>query len=233
MDGRMERTRGRPLPSGQIRPRLALLFSLTLISTGISVFLTDGQVLTAALGAGAVIWYNGVYTGLKRTSAFAAIPGALVGAAAPAMGWASGGGSLGDQRLAALCFFFFMWQVPHFWLLLLERGRDYERAGLPSVSAILTRDQLARMTSQWMFAAGTSGLIIVLYGLVSSTVVRFALLGTTLWIGWQGLIVAKQRCSYGTFRNINHYMMTVLVLLAWEGLRIPAQIDSLIRVYLS
>jgi hypothetical protein len=84
-----------------------------------------------------VLWYNGVYTFLKRKSPFAAIPGAVIGAIPPAIGWICGKGALSfDPQILALSFFFFIWQVPHFWLLLLNFGRDYEKAGFPSLTRI-------------------------------------------------------------------------------------------------
>ena len=93
-----------------------------------------GHPLAALLGLITVVWYNGIYTPLKRVTAFAAIPGGVVGAIPPVIGWVSGGGDPTDARIIVVAFFFFVWQVPHFWLLLMRIGGDYERAGLPSLT---------------------------------------------------------------------------------------------------
>jgi protoheme IX farnesyltransferase len=113
IDAAMPRTRPRPIPSGLIKPAHALSWSLLLLFSGLFALLCTGNLLTCALGLLALLLYNGLYTYLKRKTAFAAIPGALIGAIPPAIGWVAGGGALQDPKLVALCFFFFIWQIPH------------------------------------------------------------------------------------------------------------------------
>ena len=79
------------------------------------------------LGFLTVIWYNIVYTYLKRISSLAVIPGSLIGALPPLVGWASSGSSIFSPRPLGIALFFFIWQIPHFWLLLLNFGGDYEK----------------------------------------------------------------------------------------------------------
>jgi protoheme IX farnesyltransferase len=69
-----------------------------------------------------------VYTLLKRKTPFAIIPGSLVGAIPPAVGWVAAGGYLFDPQIIIISFFFFIWQIPHFWLLLLIFDKDYKQA---------------------------------------------------------------------------------------------------------
>ena len=76
--------------------------------------------------------YNGVYTPLKRVSAFAAIPGGVVGSLPPVIGWAAGGGSVTDARILAVAFFFFVWQVPHFWSRIV-----FTLQGMPLLGAVV------------------------------------------------------------------------------------------------
>ena len=113
---------------------------------GFLVLLLGANLTAALLGMLAVGWYNGIYTPLKRITAFAVVPGAIVGALPPAIGWVAGGQSLGDMRLLALGFFFFMWQIPHFWILTVRCGSDYQAARIPSLTAIFSSAQLARIT---------------------------------------------------------------------------------------
>ena len=90
----MKRTANRPLPAGRMSLASALFLSGLLILLGL-YFLTSSEAnagLLALLGAFAVIWYNGIYTYLKRLTAFAVIPGALLGALPPVIGWTAAGG---------------------------------------------------------------------------------------------------------------------------------------------
>ncbi|MEJ2720609.1 MAG: protoheme IX farnesyltransferase, partial [bacterium] len=130
IDRNMKRTMGRPLPTGRVSTRYALVTAVICLTVGSVVILASSNLTATALGALTVLWYNGVYTPLKRVTAFAAVPGGVVGAIPPVLGWVAGGGSPADPRILAVAVFFFMWQIPHFWLLLLSTaGDDYEKAG--------------------------------------------------------------------------------------------------------
>jgi protoheme IX farnesyltransferase len=219
-DSLMPRTKRRPLPSGKISPRNALYFSFSLIGSGLAILLVSGSVAPFLLGLLALFWYNGVYTPLKRLTALAAVPGALVGAVPPAIGWAAGGGLLGDPRLAFLCFFFFMWQTPHFWLLLLNRGSEYEEAGLPSLTRTFRRSQLLRIVFVWTVAAAASALLIVMKGIVKTPAVNLALCFSSVWLVWNGARLfsrGRQDCS-SAFHRINIFALVVMMLMSIDGL---------------
>jgi protoheme IX farnesyltransferase len=167
IDSRMERTRHRPLPSGTLAPRTALVLAAGVVTAGLGLSAACGTV-PVLLGITALIWYNGFYTWLKRRTAFAAVYGAPVGMLPPAIGWTAGGGSITDPRLFAIAMVFFLWQVPHFWLLLLRSKDDYERAGLPSLSRVFSPVQVARLTTFWITAAASAAVLLPLYGIVRS-----------------------------------------------------------------
>jgi len=219
-DGLMARTKKRPIPSGRIAPLRALCFSLALIIAGILSLLLMGAIPALLLGAFTVVWYNGVYTFLKRKTAFAVIPGALVGAIPPAIGWFAGGGALWDPKLAVTCFVFFMWQVPHFWVLLFNYGREYEEAGLPSLSDLFSRTQLQRITSQWIFAMVVSCFLPVLYGMVH-TFTAFLLVAVSAFSAWQGVRLVrsmKDSNSQLVFSKLNYHMLSVVFLVSFDRL---------------
>jgi heme o synthase len=235
VDARMTRTKKRPLPSGRIAPSNALYLSMALVSSGLILLAVAGSLSAAVLGICAMLWYNGVYTHLKRKTAFAVIPGALVGAIPPAIGWLLGGGGLKDPRLSALCFFFFMWQVPHFWVLLLFHGKEYETAGLPSLSGIFTRTQLVRITRHWMFATVVSSLLIFLYGLVYTHFMTLLLFTVSVWFVWQGIKLTSAHevteiLSHAIFRKINYYMVSVIILISFDQLTGSWMVTGLRRI---
>ncbi|HET6514840.1 MAG TPA: protoheme IX farnesyltransferase [Thermodesulfovibrionales bacterium] len=224
IDARMPRTERRPIPSGRIIPLHALLFSAVLLFSGFAALLLTANAAAPLLGLVAVCWYNGVYTYLKRRSAFAVVPGALIGVVPPAIGWVTGGGSLSDPRLLVLCFFFFMWQVPHFWLLILDFGGEYEKAGLPSMTRIFSRPQLTRIIFIWISAAAVSCLFISMPGMVQIPHIRGMLFAASLWIIWYGVRLLKGRgggtLSAVTFTRINVYMLLVMLLLTTDKILI-------------
>jgi heme o synthase len=214
-DSRMPRTAGRPIPSGKIQPGDALQFSLVLIGSGAAVLLFTGVFAAPLLGLAAVLWYNGFYTWLKAHHAFTAIPGALVGAIPPAIGWTAGGGYICDVRLVAICFFFFMWQVPHFLLHQQLFGREYEAIHLPSLTAVFTVAQLDRLTFQWLLAAAASLQLVILYGLIQSFLVQISLLVASLWFATRGIALIRGRDPgySGIFMSTNYFMLVAMLLI--------------------
>jgi protoheme IX farnesyltransferase len=225
IDALMTRTKGRPIPTGRLTPRQALVIALVTMFSGALVLWLGSGPVALALGLFAAFWYNGVYTYLKKKTRFAAIPGAVIGAVPPAVGWAAAGGSPLDPKILALCFFFFIWQVPHFWLLLLSYGRDYERAGLPSLTTIFTTDQLSKMTFVWILATAVTCLLIPLFGTVRTTLTSLLLLGATSWMVWNATRFVKargERLSFRwAFREINIYALVVISLLSLDKVLNP------------
>jgi protoheme IX farnesyltransferase len=222
LDAKMERTRKRPLPSGSITPPQAMVFSLALILAGLALLAYAGGVKAAFLGLFALVWYNGLYTYLKKLTAFASVPGAVVGMAPPAIGWVSGGGDLFDPRIAAVCFIFFMWQIPHFWLLLLDHGEEYEQAGLPSLTRVMSRPQIGRVTFAWIVAASIVGLSLPLYGSMRSPMVYMVLILCAGWLIWSGKELTGERPDGPLFsvlfKRINIYLFLVMSLLSLENI---------------
>ncbi len=221
-DPLMARTKGRPLVSGKLSPSAAVSIASGLIlAGGLLLFRLSGW-MSGGLGLLAVFWYNAVYTPLKRRTAFAAIPGALIGAIPPVLGWVSGGGGLLEPGAKALAFFFLLWQVPHFWLLLLDSGGDYERAGLPSLTETFSPVQLRRIVFVWIWSTAVSGLLIPFFGLLHLGVFRLLLPGGTLWLMGSALALPGRR-SQGTalrscFTRLNLYVLFVLSVLSLDGL---------------
>ena len=214
-DALMARTAGRPMPAGRIEPGRALCFAITLVCSGCAVLMSTGTLAAPLLGLFAVLWYNGFYTWLKTRTAFAVIPGALVGAIPPAIGWIAGGGSLLDPRLAAFSFFFFMWQVPHFFIHLLAFGKEYEEAGLPSLTMVFTGAQLDRLTFQWILATAASLQLVGLFGLIQSPLVQISLLVVSLWLAVQGVNFMKghEQGYISIFKRTNYFMLIVMLLI--------------------
>jgi len=212
LDALMLRTMRRPIPSGRMRARTALAVALVMVAAG-AVCLVSNPV-AMLLGVFTVIWYNGVYTPLKRVSAFAAIPGGLVGAVPPVIGWTMGGGDPADPRILAVAFFFFVWQVPHFWLLLLRIGDDYVRAGLPTLTQVFTRRQLSRIIYVWMIATAVACMSMPMFGLPSPVWALVGLAAASLWLGWHATTMVRSHGQVLAFHQINLYALLVIAMLS-------------------
>jgi len=220
LDLLMPRTMNRPLPAGRIAPVKALLFSALMIVTGVAALFLIGQTKLARPGIFAVVWYNGLYTNLKKKSSCAIIPGALAGAAPVLIGWTAGGGDLRSDGILMLCFFFFMWQVPHSLLFSLRYGTEYEAAAMPSLTAILSRSQLLRINFIWTAATAVSCLFLVSSGVTKNSPVNFCLVILSAWLFFSGARLPWKEAGseYSAFRKINAYLVLVLALLASDRL---------------
>jgi len=151
-DALMDRTKGRPIPSGRISPNGALVYAFVLIVISSLIIFYSANLTALVLGWINLIWYNIIYTPLKRINSLAVIPGSIIGALPPVIGWTAAGGYLYDPKILAVALFFFIWQIPHFWLLLMIYGKDYEKAGFPTLTKIFNNRQLSRITFIWIAA---------------------------------------------------------------------------------
>jgi protoheme IX farnesyltransferase len=219
-DRLMDRTRHRPLSAGLWAPRVGLAVSILLLVSGLFILYSGFGFIPAGLGLVTVIFYNGIYTYLKRITAFAAVPGALIGTLPPAIGWTAAGGSISDATLLGLMLFFYLWQVPHFWLLLGVHSGDYAKAGFPSLGDVFTPCQLARITFSWIAAAACAGLMLPLFGMLNHGISLMILLCLTVWLSWRALpLLTKQHplrivpVFRQAFRNINVFALLMMVIL--------------------
>jgi heme o synthase len=211
-DAVMVRTRNRPIPTGAVTPPTAAGVAFALGAAGFAVLYFGGNLTAAMLGLLAMIWYNGVYTPLKRVTAFAAVPGSLIGALPPAIGWAAAGGSPLDPPILALCAVFFIWQVPHFWLLLFLYGEDYARAGFPTLDRVLSQGGLARVTFTWMAATAASCALLPVFGALHSLPSLLLLGAAALWLIWKGLSILGRAPSYRrAFLHINLFALLLVL----------------------
>jgi len=148
-DALMNRTSGRPIPSGKISPLTALIIAITFCIIG-TVMLSVLGTVTVLLGLLNIILYNGLYTWLKPRSSFAILPGGLVGAIPPMIGWTAAGGPLFHPNILFVATLMFLWQMPHFWLLIIRYGKEYEAAGFSTLKRSLDDTQIKRLVFWWM-----------------------------------------------------------------------------------
>jgi protoheme IX farnesyltransferase len=131
-DGRMERTKNRPIPAGRISAADGRSFGLVLCAAGVAL-LAAAHPLSAVLGLAAAASYVLAYTPLKRRSSLCTVVGAIPGALPPMMGWAACRGTLGAGAWALFALMF-LWQLPHFLAIGWIFREDYARGGFPMLT---------------------------------------------------------------------------------------------------
>ena len=144
IDFDMERTRHRPIPSGRIQLRDALIFAIALAITAFSLQAMVANVLSAVLEMLGIAIYVGVYTHwLKRSTTQNIVIGGAAGAIPPLVGWAA---VTGELSWAAWLFFaiVFIWTPPHFWALALVIQDDYAKVGVPMLPVIVGDEVTAK-----------------------------------------------------------------------------------------
>ncbi|MFQ6024542.1 MAG: heme o synthase, partial [Acidiferrobacterales bacterium] len=130
-DAIMARTRARPLPTGQLSSRQAILFAAILGTLSMLILALGVNVLTAVLTFVSLIGYSIIYTVfLKRRTPQNIVIGGAAGAAPPVLGWTAVTGEVAADALL-LFLIIFVWTPPHFWALALYRHEEYARAGIP------------------------------------------------------------------------------------------------------
>ena len=219
-DALMPRTSSRPLAAGRIGVFSASLVSLILGCLGLLLLIRTG-IIPLALGLFNIFWYTIVYTQLKKITAFAVVPGSLVGAIPPIIGWTAAGGAVFDKQIILVAFFFFIGQIPHFWLLVMRYGKDYETAGLPSLSALLTDAQLKNLTLIWVAATAMAAVLLIVFGIfqtLPATIAVFlmALLLLFAFRKWVG--VSKLPDPKPAFIVINLFFLGMMLALIAEAL---------------
>ena len=136
IDALMKRTRNRPLVTGAVTPRAALVFAVSLEVVAFGELWGAVNLLSAVLAVSATLFYVFVYTlWLKRTSKQNIVIGGAAGAVPVLVGWSAVTGRL---ALAPVVLFavIFLWTPPHFWALAVRYREDYAAAEVPMLPVV-------------------------------------------------------------------------------------------------
>jgi len=215
----MSRTSKRPLPVNAFSGITA--FSILFI------FLSLGSLCLYSFGGWAlfwgwmgVLWYNGIYTPLKRWSAFSIFPGAIVGAIPPVAGWVAAGGSILDVRLHFLALFFFLGQMPHFGLLVLKYDDQYKAAGFPTITQFMSKHQINQINMVWFLATFLGVLFLPLFNLIRHQSLSWIVIFSSLFMmGWSVYMTYQLLNDYRSwivrklFIHFNTFYLWVMVLI--------------------
>src|SRR5216683_901370 len=164
-DALMRRTASRPLPSGQLNPREAFWFALSLIGFGTLYLALATNALATLLGIATSVLYLCAYTPLKRRTTLATFVGAFPGAVPPLIGWAAARGTLTIEAWFLFAMLF-LWQFPHFDAIAWVYREDYKRAEIMMTAALLVPVSLLPAVTglagaHYFFGALVLGLMLV------------------------------------------------------------------------
>ena len=218
-DARMKRTAGRPIPAGIITLPNAILFSVLCALAGTTLLMLTGFPLAAGIGVFTLLWYNLVYTPLKKITAFAVLPGALIGALPPLIGWTAAGGNPWDMQIITVGFLLFVGQMPHYWLLLLKIGNEFHKAGMPVITSLFEPRQIRNLSFIWIAATGTIVMMLPVTPIIQNRIISIVLIVAAILflhrmfrLTYRGELMNHWKKAFITVNLF--YLLIILVLIA-------------------
>jgi heme o synthase len=209
IDAQMSRTKRRPLPTGKLTSRSALVFAGVLCVASMAILVLLVNLLTAMLTFASLIGYAVVYTvWLKRATSQNIVIGGAAGAAPPVLGWVAVTNSIQPDALL-LFLIVFVWTPPHFWALAIARKDEYAMAGIPMLpvthGVAFTRLQVFLYTlllfavTLLPFVTGMSGLLYLGAAIVLN--------GMFMWYAFQLKTSERAHLPMKVFRFSITYLM--------------------------
>ena len=221
LDKTMIRTAGRPLPSKGISLGEAITFTALCIITGAILLFRLGW-LPLVLGLSNIVFYNLLYTPLKKVTIFAILPGGIVGAIPPMIGWTAAGGMLNHPNIIYLATLLFLWQIPHFWILVIRHGKEYEKAGFKSISIYLDEKQIRRLVFSWILISSIFLASYPMFGVDLNLMIGIGIIILNIILilafYWYLFRITNQSKIKLAFILMNAFLMLVLILLVVNSL---------------
>lgn len=216
-DSKMSRTRQRPLPSGLIKARSGLILAAFMLIAG-SLLLAVAGPLPFILGILNVILYNLLYTKLKKITYLAILPGALVGALPPVIGWTAAGGYIFSPTILFLATLIFMWQIPHFWLLIIKYNKEYEEAGFKTPIKLFNENQVKRIVFVWISISSLFAITYFYFGIEINIVFIYIILAAIiLFISGFYWLLFRTKGKLSTAFILSNIFITFLFLILAAG----------------
>lgn len=232
IDYEMERTRHRPIPSGRIQSRDALIFAIALAVISFSLLSVFANLLAALLAMAGIIFYVLIYTHwLKRHSTLNIVIGGAAGAIPTLVGWAAVTGNL--SWTAWLLFaIVFLWTPPHFWALALMIREDYAKVGVPMLPVVAGNP--ATVQQIWWYTLITvAATLMLVYPLQQTGFVYGAIAlylgGVFIYKAWQLLRDPSDRnLARGLFLYSISYMMLLCLGMVIDSLPLTHHVISFV-----
>jgi protoheme IX farnesyltransferase len=220
IDELMLRTRGRPVPAGQIEPEKAVVFGIILGAAGLAILQLFVNWQAASLTAAAYAYYVIVYTMLlKRSTPLNIVIGGAAGAMPPVVGWAA---VTGELAVPALLMFAIvtMWTPPHFWALSLNYSSDYQRARVPMLPVVSGPEETKRQILLYALGLVAVTLALGFFGVTGVIYLASAAVLGALFVyhAFRLYREVSARTSAALFRYSIVYLALLFVAMAADGL---------------
>ena len=220
IDSVMKRTQNRPLVTGEVSPRAALVFAVVLEAAAFAWLAFLVNLLSAVLAVSATLFYVFVYSlWLKRRSERNIVIGGAAGAVPVLVGWAAVEGRLGWAPLLLFAVIFY-WTPPHFWALAVRYRDDYAQVGVPMLPAVKSvRDVALRIIAYTVVLWGMS----VAFGLVAglgALYLAVALVSGMIFLAWGVRLLRRgtPEVAMGLFRWSITYIVVLFSAMAVDQL---------------
>ncbi|MBD2526363.1 heme o synthase [Nostoc sp. FACHB-133] len=178
IDYDMERTRHRPMPSGKVQPRDALIFAIALATISFTLLAVFANLLAALLAFSGIVFYILVYTHwLKRHTPQNIVVGGAAGAIPALVGWAAVTGTLSWSAWLIFAIVF-LWTPPHFWALALMIKDDYAKVGIPMLPVI--EGTTATVKQIWYYTLVTVFATVLLFYPLGASGILYAAIALSL-----------------------------------------------------
>ena len=221
IDAIMQRTRGRPLPHGDLDSAHAIVFAALLGSAGLALLLATTNPLCAALTVASLLGYAVVYSVfLKRRTPQNIVIGGAAGAAPPLLGWVAVTGQVEPGALL-LFIIIVLWTPPHFWALAIHRRDDYARAAVPMLPVTHGVAFTAARILQYTLALFVVSLLPVAIGMSGGLYLAGTLLlgARFIWFAWR--LRRDTAWAMPTFRYSIVYLFALFALLLTDHYLAP------------
>lgn len=212
-DALMPRTKNRPIAAKRISVRAGFFISFLLILSSFIFIYLSLDILGIVIFTSVIVLYNLFYTKAKKTTVYAAVYGASLGVIPPLIGWLSANGEITDIRFIALGLFYFIWQIPHFWLLTLKFNKDYKKANFPTVVDKFGIEGLERVTFIWLLLTVICGLFLILVFYKISLIILILLIALNIYTIYSIFSLRFEHKYLKNFITINLYMLLTMTLL--------------------
>ena len=217
LDALMLRTQNRPLVTGIITEKEALGIIIGLIGIASLIEFYVLGFIGVLIFASVIVLYNAIYTPMKRTSAYAVFPGAILGVIPTILCTMATDQSLFSLPFLAIAWYYFIWQIPHFWLLVLMYQNDYNKAKFPNMANVVGAQSLSHITYVWILLTIISALMVVSFFIPKNTLIFAIIIAHSVFLAYKSFVLLKddawsdKKLCKKIFMQLNLYTLSVVV----------------------